>query len=143
RGARHRLLPRWLSPRTGFPADEPRRSFTRLAHLSTVKHAPCRPVFLPGRPGTQSRPGADWQFRARAPPLASVFQACPSGKAPSMSEVDSMYETEMETNVKGRRNKTDELCGPGDCYPAPNRFGDKRAPVEGSGARFRWQATAR
>ena len=43
-----------------------------------------------GRPGTQSRPGADWQFRARAPPLASVFQACPSGKAPSMSEVTSM-----------------------------------------------------
>ena len=59
--------------------------------------------------GDPERPGADWQFRARAPPLASVFQACPSGKAPSMSEVDSMYVTEMETNVKGRRNKTDEF----------------------------------
>jgi hypothetical protein len=46
-GTRHRLSPRWLSPRTGFPANEPRRCFARLALLSAVKHAPCRPVFLP------------------------------------------------------------------------------------------------
>src|SRR6202046_5556253 len=29
-GTRHRLLPRWLSPRTGFPANEPCRVFCPL-----------------------------------------------------------------------------------------------------------------
>ena len=48
----------------------------------------------------RSAPGADWQTRPRAPPLASVFQACPSGKAPSMSEVTE-YVTEIGTIVKG------------------------------------------
>ena len=87
-GTRHRLSPRWLSPRTGFPADEPRRCFARLALLSAVKHAPCRPVFLPADRGPRAARERIGIFRARAPPLASVFQACPSGKAPySMSEV--------------------------------------------------------
>jgi hypothetical protein len=45
------------------------------------------------------RPGADWQFRARAPPLASVFRACPSGKAPSLSEVQIDVTTAV-TNLK-------------------------------------------
>ena len=46
-GTRHRLSPRWLSPRTGFPEDGLRECFARLALLPSVKHAPCRPVFLP------------------------------------------------------------------------------------------------
>ena len=40
--------------------------------------------------GDPEPPGSGWHIRARAPPLASVLQACPSGKAPSMSEVVSM-----------------------------------------------------
>src|SRR4029077_8859786 len=51
-----------------------------------------------GRPGTRSRPGTDG-IRARAPPLASVFQACPSGKAPSARRGRQQV-TDMETVVK-------------------------------------------
>jgi hypothetical protein len=53
-GTHHRLLPRWLSPRTGFPADGLRECFARLALLSAVKHAPCRPVFLPADRGPRA-----------------------------------------------------------------------------------------
>jgi hypothetical protein len=88
-GTRHRLSPRWLSPRTEFPEDGLRECFARLALLPSVKHAPCRPGFLPVDRGPEP-PGSGWHIRARAPPLALVFQACPSGKAPSMSEVARM-----------------------------------------------------
>ena len=56
-GTRHRLSPRWLSPRTGFPENGPHRCFARLALLSSVKHAPCRPVFLPVEAGEPGPPG--------------------------------------------------------------------------------------
>jgi hypothetical protein len=88
-GTRHRLSPRWLSPRTGFPEDGSRRCFARLALLPSVKHAPCGPVLLPvdrGPRAARERIGNS----ARAPPPRSAFQACPSGKAPSMSEVAVM-----------------------------------------------------
>ena len=43
---------RWLSPRTGFPQNGLRECFARLALMSSVKHAPCGPVFLPDPPGS-------------------------------------------------------------------------------------------
>ena len=46
-GTRHRLLPRWLSSGTGFPAAAANESFARFAKSAAVKHAPCGPVFLP------------------------------------------------------------------------------------------------
>ena len=50
-GTRHRLLPRWLSSRTGFPAAAADGCFTRFANqrkkIAAVKHAPCGPVFVP------------------------------------------------------------------------------------------------
>jgi hypothetical protein len=46
-GTRHRLSPRWLSPRTGFPQGTAFRSFARSPHAPCVKHAPCGPVLLP------------------------------------------------------------------------------------------------
>jgi hypothetical protein len=50
-GTRHRLLPRWLSSRTGFPAASANGCFARFAQQkeqnAAVKHAPCGPVFVP------------------------------------------------------------------------------------------------
>jgi hypothetical protein len=87
-GTRHRLSPRWLSPRTGFPEDGPSLSVLpawpfRL-RLSTLRadRSFCRST------GDPEPPGSGWHIRARAPLLASVFQACPSGKAPSMTRGD-------------------------------------------------------
>jgi hypothetical protein len=56
-GTRHRLSPRWLSPRTGFPADEPRRCFAHLAaclRLSTLRadRSLCRSTGDPEPPGS-------------------------------------------------------------------------------------------
>ena len=77
-GTRHRLSPRWLSPRTGFPADEPRRCFARLALLSAVKHAPCRPVFLPADRGPRAaRERIGISARGHRPSLPSFRLALP------------------------------------------------------------------
>ena len=46
-GTRHRLLPRWLSSRTGFPAAAANESFARFAKSAAVKHALCGPVLVP------------------------------------------------------------------------------------------------
>ena len=47
-GTRHRLSPRWLSSRTGFPRRCDCAVFCRQATtLRRVKHAPCGPVFVP------------------------------------------------------------------------------------------------
>jgi hypothetical protein len=56
RGTRHRLLPRWLSPRTGFPDVSNSRVFCPLAssrRLSTLRadRSFCRPTGDPGPPG--------------------------------------------------------------------------------------------
>jgi hypothetical protein len=77
-GTRHRLSPRWLSARTGFPADEPRRCFARLAQLSSVKHAPCRPVFLPVDRGPRAaRERIGNSARGHRPSLPSFRLALP------------------------------------------------------------------
>jgi hypothetical protein len=75
-GTRHRLSPRWLSPRTGFPEDGPSASVLPARpcclRLSTLRadRSLCRST------GDPEPPGSGWQIRARAPPLAFVFQAC-------------------------------------------------------------------
>jgi hypothetical protein len=68
----------------------------RIRHeLSTLRadRSFCRPT------GDPEPPGNGWHIRARAPPLASVFQACPSGKAPSAWRGRQQV-TDMETVVK-------------------------------------------
>jgi hypothetical protein len=96
-GTRHRLLPRWLSPRTGFPNVSSSRVFCPLTSPS-VKHAPCRPVLLPvdrGPRAARVRIGNS----ARGHRTSLRFSGMPSGKAPSMSEVMG-YVTGMGTDVK-------------------------------------------
>src|ERR1700683_2365666 len=71
RGTRHRLLPRWLSSRTGFPAAAADGCFTRFANPTekkhaAVKHAPCGPVLVPVDRG---RSGADLTFAIPKPLL--------------------------------------------------------------------------
>ena len=63
-GTRHRLLPRWLSSRTGFPAAAARRRFSRFANtkkrrcrrLSTLRadRSLCRSTGDPKPPGSGS-----------------------------------------------------------------------------------------
>ena len=60
RGTRHRLLPRWLSSRTGFPAAAADRCFARFAkkmpRLSTLRadRSLCRSTGDPKPPGSGS-----------------------------------------------------------------------------------------
>jgi hypothetical protein len=59
-GTRHRLLPRWLSSRTGFPAAAANESFARFAQkmprLSTLRadRSLCRSTGDPKPPGSES-----------------------------------------------------------------------------------------
>src|SRR5262249_47620449 len=74
------------APEPGFPPTgragvlPARLSCLRLSTLRADRSF-CRPT------GDPEPPGSGWHIRARAPPLAIVLQACPSGKAPSVSEV--------------------------------------------------------
>jgi hypothetical protein len=85
RGTHHRLLPRWLSPRTGFPQSTAKRVFCPLAaqrfELSTLRadRSFCRPTDAPGPPGSGSHKSA----RGRRIPLR--FPKVPSRKAPLVS----------------------------------------------------------
>ena len=82
-GTRHRLSPRWLSPRTGFPEDGLRECFARLALLSSVKHAPCRPVFLPADRGPRAaRERIGKSARGHRPSLPSFRLALPERRPP-------------------------------------------------------------
>ena len=74
-GTRHRLSPRWLSPRTGFPEDGLRECFARLALLPSVKHAPCRPVFLPADRCPRAARERIASIRARAPHPAPLSES--------------------------------------------------------------------
>src|SRR3984885_14526628 len=69
-GPRRRLLPRWLSSRTGFPAAAADGCFPRFANPkkkhAAVKHAPCGPVFVPVDRGPS---GADLTFATPQPSL--------------------------------------------------------------------------
>jgi len=68
-GTHHRLLPRWLSSRTGFPAAFgancsglttpfallcPSRRRTKERKRTAVKHAPCGPVLMPVDRGSEA-----------------------------------------------------------------------------------------
>ena len=88
-GTRHRLSPRWLSPGTGFPEDRLRECFARSALLSSVKHAPCRPVLLPVDRGPRAARERMAYPRAGTAPRFRL-SGLPSGKAPSLSEVMEM-----------------------------------------------------
>jgi hypothetical protein len=75
RGTHHRLLPRWFSPRTGFPEDSSSQVFCPLAsspQLSTLRadRSFCRPTGDPGPPGC----GLAIPPAGTAP--RSAFQAC-------------------------------------------------------------------
>ena len=77
-GTRHRLSPRWLSPRTGFPEDGLRECFARSARLSSVKHAPRRPVFVPVDRGPRAaRERIGISARGHRPSLSSFRLALP------------------------------------------------------------------
>ena len=97
-GTCHRLSPRWLSPRTGFPQGTAFGSFARLPQTPCVKHAPCGPVLLPADRG----PGAAREriafIRARGPPLLRLPKV-PSRKAPSSKQVTADV-TMSATRVK-------------------------------------------
>jgi hypothetical protein len=82
RGTRHRLLPRWLSSRTGFPAAAADRSFACFTKkLAAVKHAPCGPVLLTVDRGLEAA-----RVRMAIPPAGTAPRlrcyGMPSGTAP-------------------------------------------------------------
>jgi hypothetical protein len=101
-GTRHRLSPRWLSPRTGFPEDRLRECFARSAFLSSVKHAPCGPVFLPVDRGPRAarermaypRAGTAPRFRLSGLPF----------RKGALTERGGGYVTETGTDVKPCRH---------------------------------------
>ena len=97
-GTRHRLSPRWLSPRTGFPEDGLRECFARSALLPSVKHAPCGPVFLPADRGPKP-PSA----RGHRPSLPSFRLALPERRP--LDERGGGYVTGMGTHVNMSRHR--------------------------------------
>jgi len=61
--------------------------FARSAKVSSVKHAPCRPVFLPADRGPRAARERSAWLRARAPPPAPSFRKCPRERRPLMSRM--------------------------------------------------------
>ena len=105
-GTRHRLLPRWLSSRTGFPAAAADGCFTRFANqrkkIAAVKHAPCGPVFVPVDRGPEAaRERIGKNIRARAPHPAFAVSACRPERRPAQSEVIYLI-TETVTICQGK-----------------------------------------
>ena len=97
-GTRHRLSPRWLSSRTGFPQGTAFRSFARSPHAPCVKHAPCGPVFLPvdrGPGAARVRMGNS----ARGDRISLRLSGLPFRKG-ALGERDRDDVTETETSVK-------------------------------------------
>ena len=87
-GTRHRLSPRWLSPRPGFSQRHGGTVFCRhAAKLSRVKHAPCRPVFLPA--DRCPRAARERFARPRAGIRTRSTSKIASGMRPSVSEIRS------------------------------------------------------
>jgi hypothetical protein len=84
-GTRHRLLPRWLSSRTGFPAASADGSFARFAEkLAAVKHAPRGPVLMPVDRGPKAaRERIGRKIRARGPHLAFAVSVCRPERRPA------------------------------------------------------------
>jgi hypothetical protein len=89
RGTRHRLLPRWLSPRTGFPAArrETGVSPASPAKGTAVKHAPCGPVFVPVDRGPRAARERIGKKSARGHRIPLRCYGLPSGTAPSPSGI--------------------------------------------------------
>ena len=84
-GTRHRLSPRWLSPRPGFPQRRGGTVFCRhAAKLSCVKHAPCGPVLLPA--DRCPRAARERFARPRAGIRTRSAVKIASGMRPSVSE---------------------------------------------------------
>jgi hypothetical protein len=87
RGTRHRLLPRWLSPRTGFPQGTAYQVFCPFAaqrlELSTLRadRSFCRPTGDPEPPGSGSHSSARGHRIPLRPPKV------PSRKAPLVSGI--------------------------------------------------------
>src|ERR1700722_9650088 len=91
-GTRHRLLPRWLSSRTGFPAAAANGCFSRFANQknrhAAVKHAPCGPVLVPVDRGPEAaRERIGKEIRARAPHLAFAVSACRPERCPAQRAI--------------------------------------------------------
>ena len=101
---------RWLSPRTGFPADEPRRCFARLALLSAVKHAPCRPVFLPADRGPRAAGNA-------APPFVKLpwaqIGSTDEERAEQLSNRCQQVTATFRTHINQRPSGGIPIKGPG------------------------------
>jgi hypothetical protein len=96
-GTRHRLLPRWLSFRTGFPAPSADGCFARFAklpRLSTLRadRSLCRSTGDPKPPGC----GAASSARGHRGSLSSLRHAFRKG---ALGERDSLSVSELETNV--------------------------------------------
>jgi hypothetical protein len=85
-GTRHRLLPRWLSPGTGFPAALAGGDLPASPNDAAVKHAPCGPILLPVDRGSRAA-RVRLASRPRAPRLALVFTACLPERRPQQSEM--------------------------------------------------------
>ena len=89
RGARHRLLPRWLSSRTGFPDVSSCRCFARShssRRLSTLRadRSFCRST------GAPEPPECGLAIPPAGTATRSAFQACRPDKRPQMSEICRM-----------------------------------------------------
>ena len=101
RGTHQRLLPRWLSPRTGFPQSTAKRVFCPPAaqrfELSTLRadRSFCRPhSSLPWRKlrtlvcAAPGPPGSGSHQSARGHRIPLRFPKVPSRKAPLVSEIN-------------------------------------------------------
>jgi hypothetical protein len=98
RGTRHRLLPRWLSPRTGFSQRLELAGVLPAYILAVVKHAPCGPVLLPVDRCPRAARERVAFIRARAPhSLAHSESALAKG---ALGKRDGERVTEMGTLVK-------------------------------------------
>jgi hypothetical protein len=102
---------RWLSSRTGFPAAFAQQVFCpfRLTKAAAVKHAPCRPVFVPvdrGPEAARERIGKETKIRARGPHLAPLLRHAVRNGA--LSERDGGGYRHRFRQVKGVGNSADE-----------------------------------
>jgi hypothetical protein len=86
------------SPPASTPMAQPRNRVSRgrgwrvlpaSPNEAAVKHAPCRPVLVPVDRGSRAA-RVRLASRPRAPRLALVFTALPSGKAPSNERDDAV-----------------------------------------------------
>jgi hypothetical protein len=98
RGTRHRLLPRWLSPRTGFPDVSNSRVFCPLASSRRLSTLRADPVLLPADRGPRAaRVRIGNSARGHRTSLRFFRHAFRKG---ALDERDFRYVTVSRTNVK-------------------------------------------